>query len=286
MIIYHDPRCVEYSTPGHPERPQRILSTVPTIRKRHPEWHWPFPAAADTATLKLAHTPEHIQAIEKNVQEFDADTPAYPNIYQHALSSAGAAIAAARSGLEGKVAFSLMRPPGHHATPDRAMGFCYFSNIAIAALDALKRGAERVAIWDFDVHHGNGTEDVIANHERITFASVHQSPAYPGTGLTSFANIHNFPLRPYIKRSEYVAVVQRAFDDLLAAKPDLILVSAGFDGYRGDPLSQMTLEPEDFATFGSWLRESKVRTAGVLEGGYSDELPELIDAFLTAWAGD
>ena len=286
MIIYHDPRCTEYSTPGHPERPNRILSTVPLLRKRHPEWHWPFPSAVDTATLRLAHSPEHIEAVEKNVHEFDADTPAYPNIYQYALSSAGAAVAAARLGLEGKIAFSLMRPPGHHATPDRAMGFCYFSNIAIAALDALKKGAERVAILDFDAHHGNGTEDVVADNDRIIFASVHQSPAYPGTGLTSFANIHNCPLRPYTRRSEHVAAVQRALDDLLAAKPDLILVSAGFDSYRGDPITQMTLEPEDFATFGKWLRQSKVRTAGVLEGGYSDELPELIDAFLAAWAGE
>lgn len=286
MIIYHDPRCTEYSTPGHPERPQRILTSAPLLRKRHPGWHWPFPAAATGAELKLAHSPEHIHAIANDVQEFDADTPAYPNIYQHALSSAGAAISAARSGLEGKVAFSLMRPPGHHASRDRAMGFCYFSNIAIAALDALQRGAERVGIWDIDAHHGNGTEEIVANHDRITFASVHQSPAYPGTGLTSFANIHNFPLRPYIKRSEHVTVLERALDDLLAAKPDLILVSAGFDAYRGDPITQMTLEPEDFATFGGWLRRSKVKTAGILEGGYSDELPELIDAFLTAWAGD
>lgn len=286
MIIYHDPRCTEYSTPGHPERPERILSTTPVLRKRHPEWHWPFPPAADTATLRLAHSPEHIEAIENNVHEFDADTPAYPNIYQHALSSAGAAIAAAKSGLEGKIAFSLMRPPGHHCTRDRAMGFCYFSNIAIAALASLEHGAERVGILDFDAHHGNGTEEIVTNHDRITFASVHQSPAYPGTGLTSFANIHNFPMRPYTKRSEHVIVVQRALDDLLAEKPDLILVSAGFDAFRGDPITQMTLEPEDFATFGKWLRQSRVRTAAVLEGGYSDDLPDLIDAFLTSWEGE
>ena len=191
-----------------------------------------------------------IEAIENNVHEFDADTPAYPNIYQHALSSAGAAIAASRSALEGKIAFSLMRPPGHHCTRDRAMGFCYFSNVAIAALDALERGAERVGIWDFDAHHGNGTEEIVAKHDQITFASVHQSPAYPGTGLTSFGNISNFPIRPYTKRSEHVIVVRRALDDLLAEKPDLILVSAGFDAFSGDPITQMTLEAEDFAVFG------------------------------------
>jgi acetoin utilization deacetylase AcuC-like enzyme len=285
MIIYHDARCVEYSTPGHPERPQRIVSTAPLLRKRHPEWQWPFPIAASVESLEQAHTPEHIDMVRKSVYEFDADTPAYPNIYDYAVQSAGAAIAAARAGLDGQLAFSLMRPPGHHATRDRAMGFCYFSNVAVAALDALQRGAERVGIWDFDAHHGNGTEDIVANHPGITFASVHQSPAYPGTGLESFENIYNFPVRPYARRSEHIGTLERALEQLTADKPDLILVSAGFDAYRGDPITQMTLEPEDFATFGKWLRQSRIRSAAILEGGYSDELPELIDAFLTSWAG-
>jgi acetoin utilization deacetylase AcuC-like enzyme len=286
MIIFHDARCVEYTTPGHPERPQRILSTAPLLRKRHPDWHWPFPVAATVNVLQRAHTEDHIEMVETSVYEFDADTPAYPDIYDHALRSAGAAIATARAGLEGKLAFSLMRPPGHHATRNRAMGFCYFSNVAVAALDALAQGAERVGIWDIDAHHGNGTEDIVADHPGITFASVHQSPAYPGTGLTSSGNIHNFPVRPYARRSEHVGTIERALEDLMAEKPDLILVSAGFDAFRADPITQMTLEHEDFATFGKWLRQSRVRSAAILEGGYSDELPELIDAFLTSWAGE
>ena len=108
-------------------------------------------------------------------------------------SRAGAAMAVAREALKGNPAFSLMRPPGHHAMGDRAMGFCYFSHIAIAALDALENGAERVAIWDFDAHHGNGTEDIVAGNPRIAFASIHQLPGYPGTGTRSFGNVHNFP---------------------------------------------------------------------------------------------
>ncbi|HEY4284733.1 MAG TPA: histone deacetylase [Chthoniobacterales bacterium] len=286
MIIFHDARCTEYSTPGHPERPQRIHSTVPLLRKRHPDWHWPFPVAATRQALLRAHSPEHVQRVQNEGHEFDADTPAYPNIYEHALSSAGAAIAAARSALEGTSAFSLMRPPGHHARRDRAMGFCYFGNIAVAALDALDQGAERVAIWDFDAHHGNGTEDIVANHPGIVFASVHQSPAYPGTGLQSFGNVYNFPVPPYARRTDHMSSVERALDQLMAGKPDLILVSAGFDAFRADPITQMTLEPEDFATFGNWLRKSKVPAAAILEGGYSDELPELIDAFLTGWVGE
>ena len=166
------------------------------------------------------------------------------------------------------------------------MGFCYFSNIAIAALDALENGAERVAIWDFDAHHGNGTEAIIAHNDRIRFASIHQYPAYPGSGAKSFANIDNYPVAPQTPRQEYADVCKRALDRLIAFKPTLILVSAGFDGYARDPLVQMTLETEDFAAFGDWLRKTQIPVAAILEGGYSDDLPELIDAFLTSWAGD
>ena len=166
---------------------------------------------------------------------------------------------------------------------DRAMGFCYFSNIAIAALDALANGAERVAIWDFDAHHGNGTEDIVANKTQIAFASIHQFPGYPGTGMRSFANIYNFDVAPFSPRSVHVAEAHRALEKLVAFKPDLLLVSAGFDAHKGDPITSMTLEPDDFATFGGWLRETNIPAAAILEGGYSDELPELIDAFLSSW---
>ena len=163
------------------------------------------------------------------------------------------------------------------------MGFCYFSNIAVAALDALENGADRVAIWDFDAHHGNGTEDIVANNPRIAFASIHQFPGYPGTGTRSFANIHNFPVAPLTPRAAHVAEVRRALDELIAFKPDLLLVSAGFDAYAGDPITEMSLAVEDFATFGQWLRETSIPSGAILEGGYSDDLPELIDVFLTAW---
>src|SRR5438477_10490449 len=286
MIIFHDPRCMEYSQAGHPERPGRIRETVPVLRSRHADWEWRTPTAATEEILLRAHSREHLDRIRAVTQDFDADTPTYPGIYEHAARSAGAAIDVARAAAKGNRAFSLMRPPGHHAMRERAMGFCYFSNIAVAALDALENGAERVGIWDFDAHHGNGTEDIVASHPRIVFASVHQSPGYPGTGLRSFDNIHNFPVRPYTRRSDYIAIVERALDQLLAAKPDLILVSAGFDAFRADPITQLTLEHEDLATFGRWLRESDVHAAAILEGGYSDELPELVDAFLTGWAGE
>jgi acetoin utilization deacetylase AcuC-like enzyme len=164
------------------------------------------------------------------------------------------------------------------------MGFCYFSNVAIAALDALG-GADRVAIWDFDAHHGNGTEAIVAHNERIRFASIHQFPAYPGTGAKSFANIDNYPIAPFTPRNEIVKTAQQSLEKLITFKPDLLLVSAGFDAYARDPLLQMTLEREDFVEFGQWLSNVDVPVAAALEGGYSSDLPELIDAFLAAWVG-
>ena len=283
MIILHDPRCVEYSSLGHPERPERIIRTVPILKDRHPTWQWREPRAAANDELLRAHSREHIEHVKNPTGDFDLDTPAIPKIYEYTLKSAGAGIEATRAALAGERPFVLMRPPGHHATRDRAMGFCYFSNVAIAALDALENGAERVAIWDFDAHHGNGTEAIVASNPRIRFASIHQFPAYPGTGAKSFANIDNYPVAPQTPRKEHVDVARRALDKLVSFRPELILVSAGFDAYARDPLVQMTLETEDFASFGECLRKIDIPVAAILEGGYSDDLPELIDAFLTAW---
>jgi acetoin utilization deacetylase AcuC-like enzyme len=283
MIIFHDPHCVEYSAPGHPERPERIIRTVPVLKDRHPTWEWREPQPAKERNLLRAHSAKHLERVKNPIGDFDADTPTYPKIYDYALQSAGAGIDAARAAIGGERGFSLMRPPGHHATRDHAMGFCYFSNIAIAALAALDSGVERVAIWDFDAHHGNGTEDIVAHNPRIRFASIHQFPAYPGTGAESFANIDNYPIAPQTPRAEYANAIERALQKLTLSKPELLLVSAGFDGYARDPLVQMTLEREDFAKFGEWLRQIDIPVAATLEGGYSNDLPELIDAFLTNW---
>jgi len=310
MIIFHDPHCAEYSAPGYPERPERITRTVTVLKDQYRNWEWREPRAATDEELLRAHSREHLARIAAATDDFDSDTPAYPKIDTYARQSAGAAIEAARAALGGEHTFCLMRPPGHHATRDRAMGFCYFSNVAVAALDALavagtggagsepdkhsrstiaattKTRVERVAIWDFDAHHGNGTEAIVVNNPRIRFASIHQFPAYPGTGVKSFTNIDNYPVAPFTRRNEHVDVAKRALEKLIAFKPELILVSAGFDAYARDPLVQMTLEREDFAMFGEWLRKIDIPTAAILEGGYSNELPELIDAFLASWMGE
>jgi len=283
MTIFYDPSCLEYSSPGHPERPERIARTAPLLKERHADWKWRQPAIATDAQLLRAHSREHVEAVSNALGHFDLDTPFYPNIEVQARRSAGAAIDAMRSALRGEPAFSLMRPPGHHATRDRAMGFCYFSNVAVAALDALENNAARIAIWDFDGHHGNGTEAIVANNERIRFASIHQFPAYPGTGAKSFANINNYPISPYTPREAILGIARRSLDNLIAFEPNLLLVSAGFDAYACDPLLQLTLEREDFATLGEWLNKIGIPVSVVLEGGYSNDLPELIDACLTAW---
>jgi len=283
MIIFYDPRCLEYSKPGHPERPKRIARTAPLLKDRHAEWKWQQPRAARDDELLRAHSQEHIERIINARRNFDLDTPFYQNIEMYARQSAGGAIEAARVALLGESALSLMRPPGHHATRDLAMGFCYFSNVAIAALGALESGAERVAIWDFDGHHGNGTEAIVMHNPRILFASIHQFPAYPGTGAKSFANIDNYPVAPFTPRTELLDCAEAALDKLIGFKPNLLLISAGFDAYARDPLLQLTLEREDFAKFGEWLRNIDHPVAMVLEGGYSEDLPELIDAFLTSW---
>jgi len=290
--IFYDLRCALYGRLGHPERPDRLLRTVPFLKERHADWHWGEPRAATDQELLRGHSPEHLAHVANPEQDFDLDTPAYPNADFYARQSAGAAIEAARAALGGERAFSLMRPPGHHATRERAMGFCFFGNIGVAALDGLAVAPpsataattiERVAIWDFDAHHGNGTEGLVAHNEKIKFASIHQYPGWPGTGTRSFANVLNFPVAPYSSRSNHVRAVEEALQQLLEFKPQLLLVSAGFDAYKDDPITQMTLERDDFATFGKWLAQIKIPTAAILEGGYSDDLPILIDAFLSAW---
>jgi acetoin utilization deacetylase AcuC-like enzyme len=282
VIIFHDERCAGYATPGHPERPERVTRSALHLRAAHPKWEWRVPPAATREMLLRAHTEAHLARLGGG-KNFDADTPAHEGIFDHAARSAGAAVECARAALRGERAFSLMRPPGHHATREQAMGFCYLGSIAIAALDALAGGLKRVAIWDFDGHHGNGTEAICEDDLRIRFVSTHQHPAYPGTGKVSRKNVFNFPLPPNSPHLHQIGTLRSSWDCVLAFEPQLILVSAGFDAYVRDPLLSLDFEIADYHSFGQWLAQSKIPATAILEGGYSDDLPKLIDAFLTGW---
>lgn len=286
MKILTDPACAEYSHPGHPERPDRIRKTVEVLRAQEElplSWLVPQPAS-DDAILR-AHSPEHIARLSVP-EDFDNDTPYHENIVRHARLSAGAAIDCMKLALAGEMAFSLMRPPGHHATKNRSMGFCYLNNIAVAALEAIASGVQKLVIYDFDVHHGNGTEAILLNRDGASFSSVHQYPCYPGTGTRNVGNnCYNYPLPPQSPRVTYRKVLGSALEHCASLKPNLIGVSAGFDAYARDPLAQQTLEAEDFYWLGSSLRKLDIPVFSVLEGGYSDELPSLVLAYLKGLAG-
>ncbi len=286
LKIITDEHCAEYAHPGHPERPERITRALAAMRAdkvAHFEW-LPAEPCAEEALLR-AHTPEHLARLRQPA-DFDMDTPWFEHISDYARMSAGAAVQAMRLGRAGATVFSLMRPPGHHATRTRAMGFCYLNNAAIAALEALATGSKRVAVFDFDVHHGNGTEAILLNQPHAAFYSVHQHPCYPGTGARNTGNnCYNFPVPPQTARAHYLEVLESAISALAAFQPDLITVSAGFDAFAGDPLAQGTLQTADFRWLAQELRKLGIPLFSLLEGGYSQDLPALITAYLEGLAG-
>jgi acetoin utilization deacetylase AcuC-like enzyme len=287
MKIITDESCIGYSRAGHPEKPARIARTLEKLRAQTElSITWAKPGPVDDSSILRAHTPELLASLGSSEQDFDADSPAYPGIANYARASVGAALEAMRAARNGETVFSLMRPPGHHATRNRIMGFCYLNNIAIAALEALATGARRVAIFDFDVHHGNGTEDILLNRDGAAFYSIHQYPAYPETGRGNVGkNCFNYPVPAALPRQDYRDVFCSAFKQLKEFKPDLVGVSAGFDAYARDPLAQETLEAEDFYWLGQKIRALNVPVFSLLEGGYSRDLPDLILSYLKGIEG-
>lgn len=286
MKIITAETCAGYSRQGHPERPARITNTAERLR-RQTEFpvEWLVPGKISDEQILRAHAPEMLARLEIP-QDFDADTPFFENIAGFARTSAAAALTALKCARDGENTFSLMRPPGHHATREQSMGFCYLNNLAITVLEAAATGAKRVAVFDFDVHHGNGTEDILLNRPGIEFFSVHQHPAYPYTGAQNRGrNCFNYPVAPRATRAIWRAALTHALDDLKHFQPDLVAVSAGFDAYAHDPLAEGALLAEDYHWLGRELRALEISFFSLLEGGYSDDLPELIFSYLKGVEG-
>ncbi|AHM03598.1 Acetylspermidine deacetylase, Deacetylase [Roseibacterium elongatum DSM 19469] len=283
---------------GHPEQIARLEAVLAALSD--PAFDALIRADAPPCTeddLLLGHPPEHIAAVraampEAGLSSLDPDTHASPGTWDAALKGVGGCLMAVDAVLSGRAtnAFVATRPPGHHAEKTRAMGFCFFGNAAIAARHALDRhGLSRVAVVDFDVHHGNGTQDILWDETRTLFISSHQMPLFPGTGSAgergASGNILNLPLPPNSGGPEMRAAYEnRAFPALRAFQPELILVSAGFDAHRDDPLANLFWETEDF----NWITRALLdladelcggRVVSTLEGGYD------LSALATAVAG-
>jgi acetoin utilization deacetylase AcuC-like enzyme len=287
-LISH-PACLGHVTPaGHPERVARLEAVLRALRQ--PEFHALIRSDApqvDREDLLRAHLTAHVDAIlgvdiaEGRFAYIDGDTSMSSGSREAALRAAGAVVAAVDDVVAGRLrnAFCAVRPPGHHAEAATAMGFCLFNNVAIGALHAQAvHGLKRIAVVDFDVHHGNGTQDIFFHNPDLFYASTHQSPLYPGTGSAIergvAGNIVNAPLPPSAGSAEFRAALERIILPALRDfAPDLVLISAGFDGHRADPLAQMRLEDEDFA----WATRRicaiaeetcSGRVVSALEGGY------------------
>jgi acetoin utilization deacetylase AcuC-like enzyme len=292
---------------GHPECPERLdaiddrllLTGVADALDRREA------PLASTDDIALAHGQEHVAsmaALAERIREagrgyaqIDPDTSMNPHTWNAIRRGAGAAVAATEAVMAGEIenAFCAVRPPGHHATRNRAMGFCIFNNVAIAALHALERhGLERVAVVDFDVHHGNGTEDILAGDERVLMVGIFQSPFYPGSGYPPLAdNMHNLPVPAYTKGDVIRKMIEKEWMPRLEAfRPEMIFISAGFDAHREDDLGQLGLVEQDYTWITAQIKDvakkySKGRIVSSLEGGYNlDALGRSVEAHLRVLA--
>ncbi|MGE0711847.1 MAG: histone deacetylase family protein [Planctomycetota bacterium] len=305
LVLYADPVFQEHKTPrGHPECPARAeaviagLADSPHVARRVTA----TPAAA--AEVARVHDPAYVAAIEAFAAQgggsLDPDTHVSPRSYAVALDAVGTSLAAtdaciaAAADDPARRAFAVVRPPGHHARPAKGMGFCLFNNVAIAAARARDvHGLARVSVIDFDVHHGNGTQEAFWSRGDVQYVSLHGQGYYPGTGAADETGegdgrgtTLNIPLHRHTEPEQYQAAFRRAMDAVVAYQPQLLLISAGFDAYIDDPIGGLDLEEQHFRWLGAELRRvadatCEGRVVALLEGGYAlDALGELVARFV------
>ncbi len=302
-LFYYDPIFQEHWTGNHPEHPERLLRVIRHLKWtgldaccRRPDW---MPVSAER--LARVHKAEYAERVEQFCENYvgriEEDTFVGPRSYEVALRAAGAVCDAVERVVKGEDprAFCLVRPPGHHALPDAAMGFCLFNHVAIAARVALDElGLDRVLIIDWDVHHGNGTQDMFWEDDRVGFFSIHRWPFYPGTGAADetgcgagLGTTVNVPIEFGTSRRDYIQAFESGLVHFAAAiKPQLVLISAGFDAHRDDPVGSLGLETEDFPELTRIaIQVAQQHAAGklvsVLEGGYDPgALTDCVDGHL------
>ncbi|MEH1932183.1 MAG: histone deacetylase [Nostoc sp.] len=285
-VIYSDEFLDHKTGKYHPEKPERLIAIATALKAAtfadKIVWQSPTPASEQPSLMSVlvrAHSPAYIKKLWQIASSgggpLDGDTPVSPRSYDVALLAVSAWLDGVEAVLKSaNPAFVLARPPGHHAESDAGMGFCLFSNAAIAALFALEQpGINRVAILDWDVHHGNGTQSIVEIYPQIAYCSLHQYPSYPGTGRATERGFHNNVLNLPVPPGSDIAVYQPLFENkvvpfLANFQADLLIVSAGYDANAADPLASINLQPEDYALFTDYCLGITRKILFGLEGGY------------------